>query len=231
MLAAVTSERRRAEEAEREIAETLQRSLLPDAAPSVAGWEIATLYRPAGAAEVEVGGDFYDFFATPERLDRDHRRCGREGACARWQWPGLMRHGARFVSQAESGPGAILARLDDALRQQPAVSLWTRFVYGTSSRTTCCSSSAGHPGPVVVRRDGRIREIGARGRYRAWRLAGVGRSGPSGLPHETVLLYTDGVTRTRGKAECFGEPTTYGAARRACRRGSRRATGRSLSCP
>jgi two-component system, NarL family, sensor histidine kinase FusK len=43
VLAAVTSERRRAEEAERDIAETLQRSLLPDAAPSVAGWEIATL--------------------------------------------------------------------------------------------------------------------------------------------------------------------------------------------
>src|SRR6516165_4863647 len=64
VLAAVTSERRRAEQAEREIADTLQRSLLPAAAPSVAGWEIATLYRPSGAAEVQVGGDFYDFFST-----------------------------------------------------------------------------------------------------------------------------------------------------------------------
>src|SRR5262249_38950339 len=64
VLAAVTRERMRAEDAEREIAETLQQSLLPDAAPAIAGWEIETLYRAAGAAEVQVGGDFYDFFPT-----------------------------------------------------------------------------------------------------------------------------------------------------------------------
>jgi len=67
-------------------------------------------------------------------------------------------------------------------------------------------SSAGHPGPVVVRRDARIREIGgagpllgvgSRGSWPEWTV-GVG-------PDETVLLYTDGVTDTRGKAERFGE--------------------------
>jgi anti-anti-sigma factor len=68
-------------------------------------------------------------------------------------------------------------------------------------------SSAGHPGPIVVRRDGRIREIGGAGP-----LLGVGSGGswPEWSvrvgPDETVLLYTDGVTDTRGKAERFGEP-------------------------
>ena len=205
VLAAVTSERRRAEEAEREIAETLQRSLLPDAAPSVAGWEIATLYRPAGAAEVEVGGDFYDFFATPEGwivIIGDVAGKGVRAAAM----AGLMRHGARFVSQAESGPGAILARLDDALRQQPAVSLCSALCMSVQSDHLLVSS-AGHPGPVVVRRDGRIREIGGAGP-----LLGVasGGSWPERTvrvaPDETVLLYTDGVTDTRGNAERFGEP-------------------------
>ena len=118
VLAAVTSERRRAEEAEREIAETLQRSLLPDAAPSITGWDIATMYRPAGAAEVQVGGDFYDFLTTPHGwivIIGDVAGKGVRAAAM----AGLMRHGARFVSQAEVGPAAILARLDDALRQQP----------------------------------------------------------------------------------------------------------------
>jgi hypothetical protein len=133
VLAAVTSERRRAEEAEREIAETLQRSLLPDAAPQIAGWEVATLYRPAGAAEVEVGGDFYDFFATPDGwivIIGDVVGKGVQAAAM----AGLVRHGARFVSQAENRPGAILARLDDALREQPTLSLCSAWVF---TPTTC----------------------------------------------------------------------------------------------
>ena len=47
------------------VAEILQRSLLPDELPEIPGWELASLYRPAGAdRRVDVGGDFYEFFAT-----------------------------------------------------------------------------------------------------------------------------------------------------------------------
>jgi anti-anti-sigma factor len=204
VLAAVTSERRRAEEAEREIAETLQRSLLPDAAPSVTGWEIATLYRPAGAAEVEVGGDFYDFFAVPDGwivIIGDVAGKGVHAAAT----AGLMRHGARFVSQAESSPAAILARLDEALRQQPAVSLCSALCMSVHSQHLLVSC-AGHPSPVIVRRDGRIRHIASPGP-----ILGVapGASWPERTVRvgadETVLLYTDGVTDTKGKTERFGE--------------------------
>src|SRR5262249_2201966 len=114
VLAAVTRERRRAEDAEREIAETLQQSLLPDAAPWMAGWEIATLYRAAGASEVQVGGDFYDFFASDGGwtvILGDVAGKGVEAAAM----AALVRSGARFVSQAEPGPAAILGRLDEAL--------------------------------------------------------------------------------------------------------------------
>ncbi len=46
-------------EREHKIAETLQRSLLPERLPSLPGLEVAARYLPA-ASEAEVGGDWYD---------------------------------------------------------------------------------------------------------------------------------------------------------------------------
>ena len=46
-------------EREHRIAETLQRSLLPDRLPELPGLEVAARYLPA-ASEAEVGGDWYD---------------------------------------------------------------------------------------------------------------------------------------------------------------------------
>ena len=51
----------RAERERAEIAETLQRGLMPPPLPHIPGWSLAAMYRPAGA-ENEVGGDFYDAF-------------------------------------------------------------------------------------------------------------------------------------------------------------------------
>ena len=51
-------------EREHRIAETLQRSLLPDRLPQLPGLEVAARYRPA-AAEAEVGGDWYDVLSIP----------------------------------------------------------------------------------------------------------------------------------------------------------------------
>jgi PAS domain S-box-containing protein len=49
---------------EHRIAETLQRSLLPERLPSLAGMAAAARYLPA-AAEAEVGGDWYDVIPIP----------------------------------------------------------------------------------------------------------------------------------------------------------------------
>jgi anti-anti-sigma factor len=193
----------RAEDAEREIAETLQQSLLPDAAPSIADWEIATLYRAAGAAEVQVGGDFYDFFPTDAGwtlILGDVAGKGVEAAAM----AALVRSGARFISQAERSPSAILARLDEALRQRSALSLCSALCVCLDEGNLLLSS-AGHPGPLIVRGDGRIREIGGGGPMlgvspdAAWPERSI-----TVEPGETVLLYTDGVTETRGATQRFG---------------------------
>jgi PAS domain S-box-containing protein len=51
-------------EREHRIAETLQRSLLPERLPQLPGLSVAARYLPA-ASEAEVGGDWYDVLPTP----------------------------------------------------------------------------------------------------------------------------------------------------------------------
>ena len=59
--AGLFSDLERIERERAEIAETLQRGLLPPPLPHIPGWAVAAMYRPAGA-ENEIGGDFYDAF-------------------------------------------------------------------------------------------------------------------------------------------------------------------------
>ncbi|MGQ0519692.1 MAG: SpoIIE family protein phosphatase [Actinomycetota bacterium] len=65
-LAAVAIENAERYEHEHRIAETLQRSLLPDAIPHVPDLEIDPYYRP-GSAGTQVGGDWYDVFPVGDR--------------------------------------------------------------------------------------------------------------------------------------------------------------------
>lgn len=202
--AAIAVENARLATGRREIAVTLQRSLLPDAVPSIPGWDVATMYRAASASdEVEVGGDFYDFFRTPSGwivLLGDVTGRGVEAAAM----TSLVRHGGRFLAKQEHAPSAILARLDEALREQSGLSLCSALCVRLGEGVIVMSS-AGHPPPLLVRDDGRIREIGGSGpilggwQDSVWEDREV-RVGPG----ETLFMYTDGVTDTRGETERFG---------------------------
>src|SRR4029079_7996308 len=59
--AAIAIDNARLYELQRNIAGTLQRSLLPASLPDIPGMEVAARYRAAGEGN-EVGGDFYDAF-------------------------------------------------------------------------------------------------------------------------------------------------------------------------
>lgn len=202
--AAIAVENARLATGRRDIAVTLQRSLLPDAVPEIPGWDVATMYRAASASdEVEVGGDFYDFFPTPSGwivLLGDVTGRGVEAAAM----TSLVRHGARFLAKHENTPSAILARLDEALREQSGLSLCSALCVRLGTQQVVMSS-AGHPPPLIVRDDGRIREIGGSGPILGgwddslWEDREVRVS-----PDETLLMYTDGVTDIRGAAERFG---------------------------
>ena len=59
--AGLAAENARLAEEHAEVARVLQRGLLPPDLPEMRGFEVATMYRPAGEVN-EVGGDFYDAF-------------------------------------------------------------------------------------------------------------------------------------------------------------------------
>ena len=201
--AAIAVDNARLATARRETAGTLQKSLLPDLVPGIDGWSVATLYRAARAAEeVEVGGDFYDFYESDGWLVLlgDVTGKGIEAASL----TSLVRHGARFLSRYERRPSRILAGLNAALGEQPGLLLCTALCVRLHRDHTVIAS-AGHPSALVVRDDGRVREIGAAGPILgAWAGASwTDYAVPIG-GDETLFLYTDGVLDTRGEAERFG---------------------------
>ncbi|HSC02944.1 MAG TPA: GAF domain-containing SpoIIE family protein phosphatase, partial [Solirubrobacteraceae bacterium] len=202
--AALAVENARLATARRQTASTLQRSLLPDAVPAIEGWSVATLYRAArAAAEVEVGGDFYDFFRTDDGwlvLLGDVTGKGVEAASL----TSLVRHGGRFLSRYERSPGRILAGLNDALREQPGLWLCTALCARLSPGEAVIAS-AGHPPALVIRDDGRVREIGGVGPILgAWTGEdSIDRAVPIAVD-ETLFVYTDGVIDTQGEHERFG---------------------------
>src|SRR6202012_1442448 len=117
-----------------------------DTVPPIAGWTVATLYRAARVAEeIEVGGDFYDFYNSGDGwivLLGDVTGKGVEAAAL----TSLVRHGARFLSKYERSPSRILVRLSEALSEQPSLWLCTavcvRLEHGQA-----VIASAGHPAP------------------------------------------------------------------------------------
>jgi PAS domain S-box-containing protein len=202
--AAIAVDNARLATARRHTADTLQRSLLPDVVPQIEGWSVATLYRAArAAAEVEVGGDFYDFFHGDGGwlvLLGDVTGKGIEAAVL----TSLVRHGGRFLSRYESSPARVLAGLNEALREQPGLWLCTALCARLRPGEAVIAS-AGHPPALVIRDDGRVREIGAVGPILgAWTgQSSVDRAVPI-APDETLFVYTDGVIDAQGRDARFG---------------------------
>jgi integral membrane sensor domain MASE1 len=198
VLAAVTTERRRIEDADRYIAETLQRGLLPPHLPDIPGLEAAVEFRPAGARQL-VGGDFYDWFETsPGRWDVFVGDVSGKGAAAA-RTTALARYTLRANAIHEHGPSGILTLLNEAvIRQAPGETCTVAYVRLALDRghgTAATIAAGGHPLPLVLRSDGRVEAVGAAGTLlgvvtdpalaeRTARLAAG----------DALILYTDGLT-------------------------------------
>jgi len=198
-------ERARLYEVEREAARTLQQSLLPPRAPEIPGMEVAAVFR-SGDRSVAVGGDFYDVFrAGPDRWGVAMGDvCGRGAhAAARTS---LVRYTLRAVATGGvDDPVAVLRRVNDAVLAEPeADDRFCAAVFGYvepdpggggASVTLAC---AGHPRPVVVRRDGWLDIRGQPGT-----LVGVLDELDVTVDHvalhpgDALVFYTDGVSESR----------------------------------
>ena len=203
--------RLRAESKVRQLAETLQRSLLPSQLPPIPGIGLAARYRAGGDGPV-VGGDTYDVIPLPDGrwmlLIADVCGTGAEAAAM----TAATRHTARAAA-SDGSPAAVLAAVNAALlHEQDGGSL--RFV------TACCVvlrphaegasvvvSVAGHPLPMVRSAEGEVVEVGGGGQPLGITADVAYGEAAVELPRgTTLLLYTDGVTEARNDAgRQFGE--------------------------
>ena len=188
------------------ITQDLQEGLRPPDLAAVPGLETATLYRPAGELN-DVGGDFYDAFATPAGWMTVIGDVAGHGARAA-ALTGLARFTLRAVGQLTGDPTAAAAQVNRTLRDQPAMSLCTIAMLllhrDEGGELALAALSCGHPLPVLVR-DGEPIELGRPGPLTGafddveWPIATTRL-----LDGDTVILYTDGVLDTVGVDERFG---------------------------
>ena len=209
--AAIAVEHARVHAARTHIATTLQRSLLPPRLPVIPGLAIAARFRAAGTA-TEVGGDFYDLFEARDRwmvMMGDVTGKGPGAAAI----TSLARYTMRTVAQYEDDPTEMLRRLSATLGSDPerrqictAVCVGVRSGDDDAGRgVTLEVVCAGHPSPLLVAADGSVREVGTSGTLLGafpegrWTLTDVPLA-----PGDALVLYTDGVTDTRGPEGRYG---------------------------
>ena len=197
---ALALERARLYEMQRDVASTLQQSLLAGELPADPRYDVAWAYHPA-VEHLEVGGDWYDAFALP------HDRVaivvgdvvGRGIAAASAM--GQLRSAVRALASAGFGPAAVLEHLDSFVEQNEAARYAT-LAYADvdpSSGRVCCAA-AGHP-PLLLLQPGRAPEYFSRGRSTPLGIAPADAHRPQAAfhldPGGGFLLYTDGLVERR----------------------------------
>jgi serine phosphatase RsbU (regulator of sigma subunit) len=203
--AALAIDNARLYQQQKDFADTMQRSLLPDSRPNVGGIELGAVYE--SAATVAVGGDVYDFLELAD---------GRLAVCV----GDVTGHGieatadmamARFVfrslAREHPEPGDFLAHANEVVSEEIQLGKFITMVYvavDTAAGEARCAS-AGHPEPRLVLPDGTVESVTAAG------LAlGIepGQSyGEVRVPFPVgaaLVLYTDGVIEARRDRVLYG---------------------------
>ncbi|WP_406567985.1 SpoIIE family protein phosphatase [Dactylosporangium fulvum] len=192
----------------RNIAQALQRSLLPPQLPKAEGVEFGAEYVPTGEG-VDVGGDFYDVVPLSSRrwlvVVGDVSGKGVQAATV----TGLVRDVTRVLVRDGRPLPETLVRLNETLLERGAgrfctlcLALVMRRQDGTLDVTL---HLAGHDQPVLMRADGETELVGTCGT--ALGLLDVINTPRTQVilhPGDTLVFYTDGVTERRRGTNLFG---------------------------
>jgi serine phosphatase RsbU (regulator of sigma subunit)/ketosteroid isomerase-like protein len=203
--AGLFSDLERSERERAEIAETLQRGLLPPPLPHIPGWSVAATYRPAGA-ENELGGDFYDAFRIAGGwmvVIGDVTGRGAKAAAV----TAHARYTLRTAAALTGDPVIALRTLNRELlaRRGAALCSVAAMAVFEDPGEPVCLAIAGHPPPLLV--DGNsVTEVAkpapVLGAFtdEAWALEAT----PVAVGQQLVVV-TDGVTDALGDGERFGD--------------------------
>jgi PAS domain S-box-containing protein len=193
------------------VAEALQASLLPATLPEIPGLDLSAAYLPAGAG-LDVSGDFYDVFPI-----RGGWGITIGDVCGKGQEAAAMtaaaRHAIRVLASLDEDPGAVLAKANEIMLaggyEDRFVTAKLAYLHWEKRGMRVTLASAGHPGPAVVRADGRVEVLDGGGQP-------LGLFPATGLPAvdphvETLRLsvgdllffYSDGVTDARAADQSY----------------------------
>ncbi len=203
VFAAAVTERRHILEAlyqrEHRIAETLQRSLLPEV-PSLPGIDLAARYLPS-RDESEVAGDWYDVIPLAEDklglVVGDVVGHGLAAAAAMAQ----LRIGLRTYALAHRGPAATVSELNRmAAELYPGTMATLLYAEYDPGRAELRIANAGHPPPLLISAN--------EARYlEAAQAPPIGVSAEleceetvHTIPYDsTLIMFTDGLVERRGR--------------------------------
>ncbi|MFF8811886.1 SpoIIE family protein phosphatase [Streptomyces pactum] len=189
----------------RNIAERLQRSLLP-VLPDVPSLALAARYA-ASSATAQVGGDWYDSFLLPSGntalVIGDVTGHNLDAAIAMSQLRSMLRG---IAVDRQEPPEVVLRRLDMAnhslYREATATCIYGLVKGPEEGPWELHYSSAGHLPPLLTTAEGEVRYL----EEGSGLLLGMDPDMPRPrasctLPaHSTVLLYTDGLIERRGES-------------------------------
>jgi serine phosphatase RsbU (regulator of sigma subunit) len=194
-----------AERARAEIAETLQRGLLPPPLPHIPGWSVAAMYRPAGA-ENEVGGDFYDVIPVPGGWMLAIGDVTGRGARAA-SITAVARYTLRTATVLTDDPVAALRTLNRALlaRGDTALCSIAAVTLSEDPSEPVRIAVAGHPPPLLVDGESVIEVAGTDPVLGAFPDAEWSIERSVVEPGQQLVIVTDGITEAQGSEGRFGE--------------------------
>ena len=184
-----------------DIADALQTSLLPRQVRQIPGTEIAADHMAATGAG-ETGGDFYDVYPSGDGWGvAIGDVCGKGPDTA--AVTAAARHAIRALAHLDADPAAVLRGINDIMLTED---FGGRFVTADAGhlgwrdgRLHLSLASAGHPGPVLLRPDGRTQVLDGGGLPLG--IFPDAEPAAQEVDLETgdlLFLYTDGLTSACG---------------------------------
>ncbi len=184
---------------EHELSLQLQRALLPDQLPALEGISLSGHYL-AGAAQLEVGGDWYDAVQRPDGiLQLCVGDVSGRGISAATVMVGL-RNAFDAYALEYSSPAQILQRMMRHVREGEFITV--ACVSVDPSRDLLTYSLAGHLPPLLVDRDsGEVTrlDVAAGPPFGAAEFHNIIETTVPLPKHATLALYTDGLVERRGR--------------------------------